>query len=499
MTREIKTKRIIFAFIALLLLIVTIIGGREILPAFAATTETNVLSDLQKDSSFKASDYPSIAKDNSIRVIQIAESSMGDVLVYTYQPSQSTKYLIATEINMSLNETVEGTQLYKLTLINSNGVFCKYRVNGIRVSSSQTRYYNITSIYRTWDKSIDKGTGNNNTIDKVPFKVGKIYKAETVNGNVKYTCELTYVVNIIDPYVDYLIYTKDEQIKFPTTSIIPNLTENLSIDSHYVAFSTDWEIDRLISADVSYYYCSGKATSSELLWFGFGDSVEYGASAPDKVTVKYTEKRTVEGSGPFWIKNRYEWNCIQTVEEMLASEEHLTEETKKNLEGKQWVLRFKETERTRKNTSVSVLYDHYECNFTKIDEVTILRLEFETDGVVYNLGAVGNVQSGDDLGGNEIKEEDKPSFWDWLWGKIKSAPYWVWLVIVVIALVILLPILITVFPVLVQILSAILKGIATVLKYLLLAVYWIISLPFNAIKAIKDKRNSKDDKGDKND
>ena len=42
---------------------------------------------------------------------------------------------------MSLSESVDGTQLYGLTLINSDGVFCKYKVNGVTVSSDVVRYY----------------------------------------------------------------------------------------------------------------------------------------------------------------------------------------------------------------------------------------------------------------------------------------------------------------------------------------------------------------------
>lgn len=480
---QIKSRFYIVLLIILMLVFVGLFGGIQTVYATNTTSETNVLDDLKADSTFKTSDFPTIKGDYSIRVIQIAEGKTGDLYLYTYQPSQATKYLIATDINMSFNETAEGTRLYGLTLLNSNGVFCKYRVNNVHVSSSQTRYYNITSIYRAWDKAIDKGTGNNNTIDKVAFQVGKIYKAVTENGDIKYICEPTYVVKIIDPYVDYLIYTKDSVNghKLPP-SIIAAANKYTAVDSHYIAFSTDWEIDRLLSADVSFYYCEGKGTYEKIFSFDFGKNVEYGASAPDTATVTYTDKRTVEGAGVFGTRNYYEWDCIQTVEDMMANERNLTEETKQNLEGKQWVLRFKETERTQK--AISVLgYTRYESTFTKVDNVTVLRLEFETDGIVYNLGAVGNVQSGDEWGGNQIKPDDKKSilekFIDWLeklGDKVKGINWWQWILIAVGAIF-----------VVGLIFSLIFFGVKVVLKVVFKVIWWLLTLPFRIISAIAKK------------
>ena len=131
----------IYVVIALVLLTLSVMGGRYISSAFADTPQyTNALTDLQKDSEFNVADYPDNAKDYSIRFIQIAESTDKELFVYTYQPSQKTTYLVATEINMSLSDTADGTRLYGLTLINSDGVFCKYKVNGVTVSSDVVRY-----------------------------------------------------------------------------------------------------------------------------------------------------------------------------------------------------------------------------------------------------------------------------------------------------------------------------------------------------------------------
>ena len=97
---------------------------------------------------------------------------------------------------MSLSESVDGTELYGLTLINNDGVFCKYKVNGVTVSSDIVRYYNISSIYREWQKGIDKETGNDNTVSGVAFNVGRQYTVITADGKVTYDCKDVEVVKI---------------------------------------------------------------------------------------------------------------------------------------------------------------------------------------------------------------------------------------------------------------------------------------------------------------
>ena len=120
---------------------------------------TNVLTDLQKDENFKVSDYPDKADDYSIQVIQIAESTAKEFLIYTYQPAQRTCFMLATCVNMSLSEDVKSTKLYDLEFLSCEGVFCKYKVKDVVVADTDYRYYNITSIYRPWNKDFDDQIG----------------------------------------------------------------------------------------------------------------------------------------------------------------------------------------------------------------------------------------------------------------------------------------------------------------------------------------------------
>lgn len=487
------------AIIAVCFIVFSFFMGSGVVVHAATSVNTDslysdALTDLQKDSEFNELDFPANSKDYSIYVIQVAEGVNGNLYVYTYQPCQETKPLTATYINMSRTKEFTEPQLYDLRFVNNNGVFCKYLVRRFGVSSADTRYYNIASIYRAWDKDVDIGTGNNNTISNVSYEVRGVWSATTVEGEVHYEHEDTYVVNILDPYVDYLVYITDVSL-FPDF-IVPGFLYKLFydkdyigfIDNHYVAFSTDWPIDKLISADVHYYYTAATITYNE--WFGRfpGDvKMSLGKSSDTIVTVEHTGKYVDEGS--IWkngFSYSYSWDLIQSVDDFINSEEGLTEETLVNLQGKQWVLRFAVTERTQVEADIMMgAYARYKSDFTVVDRVTILRLEFESNGVVYNLGAVSDEQSGDYVAGDTtFVNKEKESFWDWLTRMLGIDVSWLKVIIGILLAVILVallwPILTPIFPLIGQGLLWLVRGIA-----------WLVALPFKAIAALFKRK--KDD------
>lgn len=294
----------------LCLLVVMILGGWQTPPAYAAVSGySEVLEDLQIDIEFSVDDYPSNASDYSIKMIQIAESTTKELFVYTYQPSQLTKYLVATQINMSFSESADGTKLYGLSLLSCNGVFCKYKVNGVAVDEKATRYYNITSIYRQWDSSIDKGSGNDNTKNEVAFAIGKLYIATTTNGEVTYSCKGTETIQIIDPYADYLEYSNGFKLS-------PNWCH-----SHYVAFSTDKKIDSLMEADVSYV----RRSASRATGIGLKGETNYKDTSQELAKLDGKQKGGNAADG--WFSKKYEWERIQSVSEFISKED-LKDETK---------------------------------------------------------------------------------------------------------------------------------------------------------------------------
>ena len=459
MKGKLLSVRIVGLLYALLLLFVVIIGGGQgIMSAFAAGTQyTSVIEDLQKDPYFDAAAYPDDEKDYSIKVIQIAESTEGELFIYTHQPAQKTQYLIATEVNMALSESVVGTRQYKLTLLSSSGVLCKYKVNGVKASKAEIRYYNITSIYRKWIPGIDAGTGTNATLDGVAFDVGHLYVAKTENGSTIYKFPQR-TIKIINPYFGFLRYTSGYK------------WYKSACDSHYVAFTTDLEIEDLKAAELEYVACPYEGPNG--FCFPVGDSTEY--------HVVLTDDEKYHEDAKWWISLRgqsADYDRIETVSTFLKEENNLLDSTKKALKDLKWVLRFSETDYTYRKTPLS---DTYTEKYTYVSEVAILRLKYETDGVTYDLGAVANKGSeAINTPGNR-----EPTFWEWIAQKI-GIPVWaLTLLAILIPLLIILPILGAIFPTFGAILLKIVKAIFK-------ALWWIISWPFKKIAEAVRKRKAK--------
>lgn len=430
---------------------------------------SSVLEDLQTDTDFNSEDYSVNAEDYSLQVIQIAESSDKELFVYVYQPSASYGKLVASSINISADLHNElNFKNYKLTLLNNTGVFYKYLVNDFVVSEDTTRYYEISSIFRPWDETKDAGLDltNENIIAEISFKVAKQFTLVENNGETIISVADTETIQITDKYVGFVRYIDGFDLNF----------YDGGCDSHFVAFSTDKQIDKLYEADV--YYTS---QTCDYIWvfdaiYG-GQETTYGNVQDNYAYLNYKQhaSHTTNGIGGHY----YEWPRIMSVNEFISlenrslvyecglfnvrTETNITDEGLKDLENKQWVLRFAETDYYELTTSSQTREIK-----TIVGDVTILRLKFETDGVVYNLGVIDNKQQGDENPDNETKFSIEPSD-----------------MFKIIMLVLLLIILLVVLgPFLPTIISLIFKLIKVIIKLIL----WLISLPFKLIKAIFKKR-----------
>lgn len=463
MTKAIKLFKGALVFLFLFIFSFSFKGSVGITYA-ATTTYSNVLDDLQTDTEFDASIYPAVDDDYSLQVIQIAESTNGELFLYVYQPSAQAKVLTATSVNMSLSETVDGTQLYDLKLLSNTSVFQKYLVKGVTVSSDETRYYNISSIFRPWIDGIDEETGNNNTINEKNYEVGKCYKVTKENGELKYYCKHTEIIKIINPYADYLEYSNGFFLR-----------DGYWCDSHYVAFSTDKQIDYLFEATVE--YVKTPVVKSE-------GKITYKTPVEDKAEVTGEQKGENEANG--WFAKKYEWKRIQTVEEFKASED-LTDETLTNLEGKKWILRFLETDRME---TIGITTPTY--LWTEVSNVTILRLKFISAGRVYNLGAVSDKVTGDDVPGNNNTNE-YASLWEWL-ERLTGVPDWVWKIIIIgLPILIVLGVLSAIFPIVWTVVKFVLKGLWLIVKYVSIGIWYVISSPFRLIAWLVNRGKDGDD------
>lgn len=420
-----KSKRRFLPWVCLL--IVSILFGTiaAYTGAKAETSDgyTDVLADLGKDEKFDVADYPEITDSENdtfgaIRVIQIAESKSGELFVYTYQPSETAKSVVATEVNMSLTATVDDTKLYPLILLNKNGVFGKYVVEGVTVSSTPLRYYNMTSIYRAWDNEIDGDTDNDNTGTGVSFQVGQQWTAYTVNGNVHYSLTETETVPVTSKWCGTIRYYHGF-----------SLFGSESCDSHFVAFKTDHKMDELLSVTVSYTY---QTKSQKTIW---GGNKEVWTSPQSTTDTLFNDDTFIYDGGLFG--KTYERARIVSVDEFLQNED-LTADAQQNVSGKQWVLRFYETPYQADGTSfVESVFTGKKNIETKVNDVTLLRFEFKLDGQVYNLGVVDNKQSADDNQDNEPEKPFYERFWNalekvWNWSKT----HWKWIVGILIGVIV---------------------------------------------------------------
>lgn len=458
MTTKKRLAVMLLAFVLGISAVITAAQVPVIAKAESKVTYTNVLEDLQRDSSFSKDNYPEKETDYSLQIIQLAESSDKELFVYVYQPSGQLKGLVASSINVSttINDAVSYHN-YKLELLNADGVFFKYKVSDFVVKDDAVRYYAITSVYRKWDKTIDPATGNDNTVTEVNYNVSKQYAFGTINGKPYVNCVDIDTIVVTDKFVGFVRYENGFTLY------------NSACDSHFVAFNTDKPIDKLLEADV--YYTT---QSYNWNWTAFvGEKETFGTKQDNYSYLKYTDK--VEHTGEGWFAGTYKWDRIQTVDDFISGENRenifhgavldvkvstkLTDSALNELKGKKWVLRFTETAYsfTPDYTGTGSQYS----SSTVVGDVTILRLKFETDGITYNLGTIDNKQTGgkDPSNSTDIDVSLNDT------GKKLAA-----LIMLILAIILLAP----------------------VLPYILKAIVWIVMLPINGIaaliKAIKRKR-----------
>lgn len=462
MTQATKT-RLVSIFLAFVLGICAVITTAAQTPLVAraeSITYSGVMEDLKKDTSFNSGNYPTKADDYSLQIIQLAESSDKELFVYVYQPSGKVKDFKASSINISttINDSISYLN-YKLELLNSSGVFYKYKVKGLTVKDESVRYYAISSIYRPFDESIDKQASGGNTVTEVNYAVNKQYCFGEINGKPYVNCVDIETIVVTDKFVGFVRYK--DGFKFYVGAC----------DSHFVAFNTDKPIDKLLEADV--YYTTQSYDWSSAPFVGVKET--FGDKADKYAYLKYTDK--VEHTGDGLFAGTYKWDRIQTIDDFIKGENReniyhgavldvktsskLTDEALNELKGKKWVLRFAETSYSL--SGYSTTGSTFE-SYTLVGDVTILRLKFETDGITYNLGVIDNKQTGGKEPSNETEIDVT------LNDNGKTILYLLLLILLVVLC-------------------------APVLPYVLQGVVWIITLPVKGvsalIKSIKRRRAEK--------
>ena len=160
--------------LAFVLSVCAVFNAAHTLATAEEITYTEVLTDLQKDSSFNADNYPTKADDYSLRIIQLAESVNKELFVYVYQPSGDKVKASSINISTTINDEISYHN-YKLEFLNFDGTLFKYKVAGLEVKTDPVRYYAISSVYRPYNSDIDNNKSGNNTINEVNYAVNRQY------------------------------------------------------------------------------------------------------------------------------------------------------------------------------------------------------------------------------------------------------------------------------------------------------------------------------------
>ena len=372
----------------------------------AESVYSSALEDLKKVETFDESVYEQVDGDASLNLITIAESTDDDVFAYVYQ--SATTYT-ASSINISIDaENVNTYSNLPLTLLSQDGVFQKYRIEEIAVSDLESRVYEISSILRPFDAEVDTpATGDEQVVSEVSYPVGKRFEFNADGMSVT-DIEL---ISVTDKYVGFMRYTESS---FWTSD---------TCDVHYVAFSTDKKMDRLLKADV--YYVSQTVTDR---CYNGNWTTTRGATTENYAYLSAGNSLIWE-SGNWYLSYQREFPMIMTTKAFIATEEfshsydagiletttvnNIKATSKDEISALDWVLRFEMTDyeysdySTNHNTSKTF-------NYSIVSDVSILRLKYETDGEVFNLGVVDNKQSGDTIPDNDFITETRLNWLFWL-------------------------------------------------------------------------------------
>ena len=442
----------------------------------AEETSGDILTDFSEVANFDMSEYPVVADDYSLHVIQIAESSNDRLFVYVYQPSGETKGIRARDIAVSMTIGEDAGWFYSLLeYVGHSGTIYKYLARGITVSDEDVRYYNISSVSRLWDKDIDDPSGTDNEINTVAYSVGQEWTVITVDGHVTYDMQEVDVVELKDLYAN--------SIRYITGKDLFNFTS--ACDVFFVAFSADRRIDELMEADVDFYYYPYTCQMDK--HYNIKDGTYFGATGKKTHEVAYLNgEESTDYAG-------YSWKWIQSSEDFLKEENaNISSAVKEIVKKQQWVLRYAAMGLKMDPTGWGVNVG-YLCQGYTTESVSILRLKFVTDGEVYNLGVVSDKVTGPI---SPTRPDKSLSLWDRFLRWVKNVmamlfgvnpsdiPDWL-AVMFVFAFVFLFVIVFRLLmPFMPGILSALGKGVVAIGKGL----WWLICAPFRGIKALIDKR-----------
>lgn len=471
-------------------------GNTLLVHAQKVNEYSDVFDDLRQDPNFKAEDYPSMTLDYwntinkdtitdndqaMIEVIGIAESSDDELYIYTYQPLNYDLELTATAISMSLGYSKDGQDLqpkiYDLYLASSYGVYNKYVVEKLDVSDEPYRYYNIVTIYRSYNSLIDwkaPPSGAEAYGHEYGIGVGQQWCAYYQNDTIVYEMGTFETMEIKVDFVGNLEFNSGLTIG----NFLGSFEKN---DLWFIAFHCDeYKIKHIYDADMEYkmrqmsfsvglgldgtptYYPMGSGWHDNPIKKGDAD-YETGGFTTYPVTLKDTDKPSWQGDG-LWARE-YKWDTISTADDFIKNAKENNKmslsdkmvkalETKTNEEPK-WVFAFATSER-------QVISGQYATSFFEYDvsHVTILRIHFlDIHGDVYNLGVVSDRVNPDNTSDGSGSGIDTEAMTEWF----EKLLMLIGVVLLIVALGYFSPIFSLIFNVLIKCITWAFKGLGIVI------------------------------------
>ena len=492
-----KKKSIISIILALFMALITLFSvfvptAAPLAVSASTSAYSDVLDDLKKDVNFTVENYPANAEKDIFQVVQIAESTANELLVYVYCSKNSTfadgKMLYAREIVIS--QTVYGDESYRrynLTLLSENGVFSKYRVEDFTIEVGDVRYYDITEIFRDYDSDLDGENNSASATDGIAYPVGQLWKACTIDGNVTYSMVTTEIMTLTNQWFGSVSYSEG----YFGSHYYANT------DVWFVIIKPDRPIEHLMEVDITYAWTSYCHEIGVLIP---GEETRVTGSNPNQFKLlNDAQKIDVEGNGLFGAT--WTWDRIVAIDDFVNdNSENMTEELKNELllndYSGGWLLRFAET--TNENYDIlnfeGMISSHNHI-YTDISNVAVLRLKYKTDGVIYNIGVVAN--SGDPDGVPDVVydtldgiKKNLKDFFDGFWDNLMEMLLqllfgFILLFVIIKGLEILLG------PAIGAGMNFVFHLILEGFKLLFKAIFFLLTLPFQLLFGRKRRRNDK--------
>ena len=423
---------------------------------------SGVIEDLSKDTKFDISNYPEVKDDYSMNVIHLAEGESGSLYLYVYQPSGEKGFVLARAISLctkdfehySITSSLDTDNTpffikYNLELVDYSGTLFKYKVKDYKYTGDNnfktngefdntlTRNYEIATIWRPFIDGVDVAVDSEAIETIKGLEVGRCFSIKTLSdGSSSVSNEVVDVITVTEKFVGSM------RLKGGF------LTFDSDKDAYFVSFKTNKQIDSLLEADVYYRYSSYSRVD--------GLSKKLEDSGEETVNLNFEDERIWNGSG--WFDPVYNWNTIYSMSEfnsfLSTNSKYIDKRDVPNGMSKHdWVLFFADFSYFKSyGSGYGESYMPGSELWTEVKDVAILRLKFETDGVVYNLGVVDDMSTPDRE--PDIIFDKNPDL------------SWIFMLIFLIILLILL---------------------APILPYIFSFIFFLLSLPFKFIGFLSKK------------